>query len=113
MVASPSSSRMARLLQAQGEILDCTRCPRLVEYRERVAREKVRRFRDWEYWGRPVPSFGSLKNRLLVIGLPPPPPAGIRTGRGFTGGRPGAWRDWPRAAFGFGEHPRPPHAGAR
>ena len=56
-------------LPAQAEIIDCRRCPRLVNYREEVARTKVRRFRDWDYWGRPVPSLGPLNARLLVIGL--------------------------------------------
>ena len=78
-------------LPAQGEIVDCRRCPRLVEYREKVAAEKVRRFRDWEYWGRPVPSFGPLDARLLVIGLAPAAHGGNRTGRVFTGDRSGDW----------------------
>jgi uracil-DNA glycosylase family 4 len=78
-------------LQAQGEIVNCTRCPRLVEYRETVARDKVKRFRDWEYWGRPVPSFGSVQARLLIIGLAPAAHGGNRTGRIFTGDRSGDW----------------------
>jgi uracil-DNA glycosylase family 4 len=81
---------MARL-PAQGEIVDCRRCPRLVEYREAVARNKVRRFLDWEYWGRPVPSFGPVSARLLVIGLAPAAHGGNRTGRIFTGDRSGDW----------------------
>jgi uracil-DNA glycosylase family 4 len=71
--------------------VDCRRCERLVEYRERVAQEKVRRFRDWEYWGRPVPSLGPLNARLLVIGLAPAAHGGNRTGRVFTGDRSGDW----------------------
>src|SRR5882762_1637494 len=78
-------------LPAQGEIVDCRRCPRLVVYREEVARTKVRRFRDWEYWGRPVPSFGLPGAQLLIIGLAPAAHGGNRTGRIFTGDRSGDW----------------------
>src|SRR4029078_6488192 len=81
---------MARL-SAQSEIVDCRRCPRLVEYREAIAKQKVKRFRDWEYWGRPVPSLGSSKPRLLIVGLAPPAHGGNRTGRIFTGDRSGDW----------------------
>src|SRR5688500_4718707 len=69
--------------QAQNEIVDCRRCDRLVRYREQVARQKVRRFQNWEYWGRPVPSLGPLSARLLVVGLAPAAHGGNRTGRVF------------------------------
>src|SRR5947199_6384067 len=78
-------------LSAQSEIIDCRRCPRLVSYREEVARTKVRRYRDWEYWGRPVPSLGPLGAGLVVVGLAPAAHGGNRTGRIFTGDRSGDW----------------------
>ncbi len=73
----------------RGEIERCTLCPRLVEYRERVAREKRRAYRDWEYWGKPVPPFGDADAKLLVLGLAPAAHGGNRTGRMFTGDRSG------------------------
>ncbi len=63
----------------------CRRCPRLVEWRERVAREKVARFRDETYWARPVPGFGDPEARILIVGLAPAAHGGNRTGRVFTG----------------------------
>ena len=53
------------------EVVACTRCPRLVVYREQIAREKKRAYRDWEYWGKPVPGFGDPKARVLIMGLAP------------------------------------------
>ena len=67
------------------EIIACRRCPRLVEYREQVARIKRRAYQDWEYWARPVPGFGDPKARLLLIGLAPGAHGANRTGRIFTG----------------------------
>jgi uracil-DNA glycosylase family 4 len=67
------------------EIVACRRCPRLVEWRERVARERVARFRDETYWGRPVPGFGDPDARILLVGLAPAAHGGNRTGRVFTG----------------------------
>src|SRR5215469_16500632 len=78
-------------LAALGDIVDCRRCPRLVEYREDVARTKVRRFRDWDYWGRPVPSLGPTDAQVLIVGLAPAAHGGNRTGRIFTGDRSGDW----------------------
>jgi uracil-DNA glycosylase family 4 len=71
------------------EIVACRKCPRLVEYRERVAREKRRAFRDWTYWGRPVPGFGDSRAELLILGLAPAAHGANRTGRVFTGDRSG------------------------
>jgi uracil-DNA glycosylase len=67
------------------EVIACTRCPRLVEYRERIAREKRRAYRDHEYWGKPVPGFGDPNARVLIMGLAPGAHGSNRTGRPFTG----------------------------
>lgn len=75
----------AALAALSAEIIDCVRCPRLVEWRERVAREKVARFRDEPYWGRPLPGFGDPGARILLVGLAPAAHGGNRTGRVFTG----------------------------
>jgi uracil-DNA glycosylase family 4 len=66
-------------------IISCRKCPRLVEYRESVARMKKRVYQDWEYWGKPVPAFGDINGRLLSVGLAPGPHGSNRTGRMFTG----------------------------
>jgi uracil-DNA glycosylase family 4 len=71
------------------EICDCRACPRLVAWRERVAREKVARFRDFDYWGRPVPGLGDPGGRILIMGLAPGAHGANRTGRMFTGDRSG------------------------
>jgi uracil-DNA glycosylase family 4 len=67
------------------EVVACARCPRLVVYRENIAREKKRAYRDWEYWGKPVPGFGDPHARVLIIGLAPGAHGSNRTGRPFTG----------------------------
>jgi len=71
------------------EIVACRKCPRLVKYREKVAREKRRAYRDWEYWGKPVPGFGDACAQLLILGLAPAAHGANRTGRMFTGDRSG------------------------
>jgi uracil-DNA glycosylase family 4 len=71
------------------DVVACRACPRLVSWRERVAREKVARFADEEYWGRPVPGFGDPSARILILGLAPAAHGGNRTGRIFTGDRSG------------------------
>jgi uracil-DNA glycosylase family 4 len=73
------------LTQLNAEVIACVRCPRLVEYRERIASEKRRAYRDCEYWGKPVPGFGDLNARVLVLGLAPGAHGSNRTGRPFTG----------------------------
>jgi uracil-DNA glycosylase family 4 len=81
--------RPAALRALDREIIDCRACPRLVEWRELVAREKRASFRDDEYWGRPVPGFGDPRARVLIAGLAPAAHGGNRTGRVFTGDRSG------------------------
>jgi uracil-DNA glycosylase len=71
------------------ELIECRRCPRLVAWRERVARERRRAFAQQRYWGRPVPGFGDPRARLLVMGLAPAAHGANRTGRMFTGDRSG------------------------
>ena len=71
------------------EIIDCRRCPRLVEWRERVAREKRAAFAGESYWGRPIPGFGDPRARVLIFGLAPAAHGANRTGRVFTGDRSG------------------------
>src|SRR3989442_7033748 len=72
-------------------IVACERCPRLRAYCRRVAREKKREFRDWTYWGRPVPGFGDPRARLLIVGLAPAAHGANRTGRMFTADSSGSW----------------------
>ncbi len=79
----------AALQTLEDTVVRCTICPRLVAWRESVARTRRRAYRDQEYWGRPVPSFGDPQARLLVIGLAPAAHGGNRTGRIFTGDRSG------------------------
>jgi uracil-DNA glycosylase family 4 len=82
--AAPAA-RASALAALTGEIVACRRCPRLVAWREAVARDKVARFRDETYWGRPVPGFGDPDARILLLGLAPAAHGGNRTGRVFTG----------------------------
>ncbi len=74
-----------RLAQLNRQVIACTLCPRLVAYREEVARVKRRAYRDCEYWGKPVPGFGDPQARILVLGLAPGAHGSNRTGRPFTG----------------------------
>lgn len=90
--SAPGAAPAFDSLQAISDaIVACERCPRLRRYCRRIARDKVRRFRDQDYWGRPVPGFGDPNARLLVVGLAPAAHGGNRTGRVFTGDASGDW----------------------
>src|SRR5512144_844539 len=78
-----------RLAALEAAVVECRRCPRLVQWRERVAREKRAAYRGEDYWGRPIAGFGDPAARVLVLGLAPAAHGGNRTGRIFTGDRSG------------------------
>ena len=96
---------MSWLTVLNREVVGCTRCPRLVAYREQVACEKRRAYRDWEYWGKPVPGFGDPAARVLIMGLAPGAHGSNRTGRPFTGDASGKFMYPVLYATGFANQP--------
>lgn len=82
---------MQSLQVLNARIIKCKKCPRLAKYIADVAKVKVKRYNDWEYWGKPLPSFGDPDAELLIIGLAPAAHGGNRTGRMFTGDSSGDW----------------------
>jgi uracil-DNA glycosylase len=86
-VSRPSAADS--LERVREDVIVCRRCPRLVAWREQVAKQKVARFARWDYWGRPVPGWGDPRARVLILGLAPAAHGGNRTGRIFTGDRSG------------------------